>query len=801
MVGVRAAPEAFAIADGIAVKKPGDLTGPILDDVLDEIVEVTSKEIAEAMVLILERTKLVVEGAGAVGIAALLEGKVGGSGPVAVVLSGGNIDASTLITVMRSGLTLAGRHLVVRTWVPDRPGELLRLLELVAKQRVNVLDVKHLREGVDIPVAATGIELTLLTRDDAHCEALIAQMRGLGLRSTESDLVPPGRRERKVVTVLFADLVGFTSRSEQLDPEDVAAELGSYSSHVREELERYGGTVEKFIGDAVMAIFGAPVAHEDDPERAVRAALAILEWAADEGVEMRIGVNTGEALVTVDARPEAGEGDGRRRRRQHGGAAPVGRGGERRARRRADLPSDRAGDRIRRRAGGRGEGQGRASARLAGGAGALRGSASTACTAPSSSGAHERLRCSRTRSPRTMDERSPQLVTLVGVPGIGKSRLVLELFQAVERHPDLIHWRHGRCLPYGEGVTFWALGEMVKAQAGILEGDSEADAERSCVRSPSDPWVESHLRPLVGLAGGAEARGDARDEAFTAWRRFFEELAAERPLVLVFEDLHWADDNLLDFVDHLVDWASGVPLLVVGTARPELLTRRPGWGGGKPNALTISLSPLSDDETSLLLHELLGSVLPAETQDAAARQRRRQPALRRGVRADAARPRRRRRDPGDRAGADRGAPRPARADAEVPAAGRRGDRQALLDRRGCVAGRQRGRRRSAARAPAQGVRPPRARELGRPARASTASATCSSATSPTARSRAPSGPPSISRRRAGSSSSAGAKTTRRCLRTTICRHSSSRPQRAATRPASPLARRLPWPTRASARCP
>jgi threonine dehydratase len=180
VVGVRAAPEAFSIADGIAVKKPGEVTGPILDEVLDEVVEVTSKEIAEAMVLILERTKLVVEGAGAVGIAALLEGKVAGGGPVAVVLSGGNIDASTLITVMRSGLTLAGRHLVVRTWVPDRPGELLRLLELVAKQRVNVLDVKHLREGVDIPIAATGIELTLLTRDDPHCETLIAQMRGWG---------------------------------------------------------------------------------------------------------------------------------------------------------------------------------------------------------------------------------------------------------------------------------------------------------------------------------------------------------------------------------------------------------------------------------------------------------------------------------------------------------------------------------------------------------------------------------------------------------------------------------------------
>ncbi len=180
VVGIRAAPEAFAIADGIAVKKPGELTGPILEEVLDDVVEVGSREIAEAIVLVLERTKLVVEGAGAVGIAALLDAKVGGSGPVAVVVSGGNIDASTLITVMRSGLTFAGRHLVVRTWVPDRPGELLRLLELVAKERVNVLDVEHLREGVDIPVGATGIELTLLTRDDPQCEALLDQMHGWG---------------------------------------------------------------------------------------------------------------------------------------------------------------------------------------------------------------------------------------------------------------------------------------------------------------------------------------------------------------------------------------------------------------------------------------------------------------------------------------------------------------------------------------------------------------------------------------------------------------------------------------------
>jgi threonine dehydratase len=180
LVGVRAEPDGFAIADGIAVKQPGELTGPLLDQLLDDVVEVSGKEIAQAIVLLLERTKLVVEGAGAVGIAALLEGRVGGTGPVAVVLSGGNIDASTLVTVMRYGLTAAGRHLVIRTSVPDRPGELLKLLELVAQERVNVLTVEHRREGVDIAVGATGIDLTLLARDEAHSEALLEQMRGWG---------------------------------------------------------------------------------------------------------------------------------------------------------------------------------------------------------------------------------------------------------------------------------------------------------------------------------------------------------------------------------------------------------------------------------------------------------------------------------------------------------------------------------------------------------------------------------------------------------------------------------------------
>ena len=180
-------------------------------------------------------------------------------------------------------------------------------------------------------------------------------------------------------------------------------------------------------------------------------------------------------------------------------------------------------------------------------------------------------------------------MTLVGVPGIGKSRLVAELLQIVEEIPELITWRQGRCLPYGEGVSYWALGEMAKAQAGVLESDAADEAARKVtdavavlVPDPTEAeWVTGHLKPLVGLASDTGRATRSRGEAFAAWRRFFEALGEQRPTVLVFEDLHWADDGLLEFVDGLVDRAIGVPLLVLCSARPELLVRRPGWGGGK----------------------------------------------------------------------------------------------------------------------------------------------------------------------------------------------------------------------------
>ena len=426
------------------------------------------------------------------------------------------------------------------------------------------------------------------------------------------------------MSVVFADLAGFTRRSEQLDVEDVEGFLAPYLAVLRSEVERTGGRVVKFTGDGVMAMFGAATAHEDDPERAVRAALGICERVSEAGdadLRVRVGVTSGEALVSHD--PAGGMdavGDVVNTAARLESAAPL--GGVL-----VDGWTYRATERAIR--------YETADAVLAKGK-AQPVEAWVALAARSI--VPEQMRMAglplvgrdreadllRDVLSRSCREPSAQLVSIIGEPGIGKSRLVQELLGYVEELPELITWRRGRSLSYGEGVAFWALGEMVKAQAGVLESDDASLAEEKLTEAVAAivlderdrDWVLRHLRPLVGLEAVAPTVGDGgRVEAFAAWRRFFEALAEDGPTVLVFEDIHWADDALLDFIDLLADRAGAVPLLIVCTARPELLERREHWAGGKTNASTLSLTPLSDEDTARLVEALLDQgLLPAEVQ-------------------------------------------------------------------------------------------------------------------------------------------------------------------------------------------
>jgi class 3 adenylate cyclase/tetratricopeptide (TPR) repeat protein len=438
----------------------------------------------------------------------------------------------------------------------------------------------------------------------------------------------PGE-ERKVVSVLFVDLVGFTAASEDVDPEDVRARLRPYHARVKTEIERFGGTVEKFIGDAVMAVFGAPISHEDDPERAVNAALRVVtaidelnETQPDLALSVRAAINTGEAVVTLGARPAEGEamvaGDvvnTAARLQQH---APVNGVvvGETTYRATRDLFDFEQLDAV--------SAKGKAAPVALWHAKAARrrfGVDVEPVARTPLIGRDDDLALLQSTFSRTLRESSTQLVTITGEPGVGKTRLTAEFRRWVDDQAELVFWRQGRSLPYGEGITFWALGEMVKAQAGILESDSPEDARTKLAlavgevtnEASEQEWLASSLAPLVGVTEGAA--GATPETSFGAWQRFLEGVAAQHPLIAVFEDLHWADEQLLGFVEHLVDWSTGVPLLVLCTARPELYERSSGWGGGKRNSNTISLSPLGPENTARLLAALMQrAVLPAETQ-------------------------------------------------------------------------------------------------------------------------------------------------------------------------------------------
>jgi class 3 adenylate cyclase len=429
------------------------------------------------------------------------------------------------------------------------------------------------------------------------------------------------QRERRVVTTVFADLAGFTRRSESLDVEDVEGFLDPYFTVLREEVERTGGVVAKFTGDGVMALFGALVAHEDDPERAVRCGLAICERVAELAGELhvRVGITTGEAMVTLpaDGHPDA-IGDVINTAARLEAAAPT-----------DGVLVDAWTYRATRRAIEYQEHEPIAAK------GKSEPVEVWVAAAPRSIvpeqqrdrlpivGREAETDTLRSAFERTRREPSTQLVSIIGEPGIGKTRLVEELHAYVDGLAELITWRRGRSLAYGEGIAFWALGEMVKAQAGILESDSADLAGQKLVvavealglEDRDREWVTRHLGPLVGLEAATSGSDGSRVEAFAAWRRFLEALAEAGPTVLVFEDIHWADDALLDFIELVAERAGAVPMLIVCTARPELFERRAGWAGGTTNPNTLTLTSLSDEDTARLVGDLLGqALLPADVQ-------------------------------------------------------------------------------------------------------------------------------------------------------------------------------------------
>ena len=428
--------------------------------------------------------------------------------------------------------------------------------------------------------------------------------------------------ERRLVSVLFADLVGFTSLSEARDAEETRELLSRYFDSCRRLISLYGGTVEKFIGDAVMAVWGTPTATEDDAERAVRAALDLVTAVSALGDEVgapelraRAGVLTGEAAVTIGAEGEgmvAGDLVNTASRIQSTaspGSVFVG-DATRRATEQTIAYEDAGSHEL---AGKSGLFPLWRALRVVSGA---RGSLKSQGLEAPFVGRHRELRLIKELFHGCADEGRSHLVSITGIAGIGKSRLAWEFFKYFDGLPQTTYWHRGRCLSYGEGVTYWALADMVRMRCRISEdeqaisalGKLQAVLVEHIVDEEERRFVEPRVAHLLGLEDGARYE---RDDLFSAWRLFFERLAEVNPVVMVFEDMQWADDSLLDFTDYLLERSRDFPLFVCTLARPELHERRPTWGTGRRSFTSVYLEPLSTDA----MGELLSGLVPGLSEE------------------------------------------------------------------------------------------------------------------------------------------------------------------------------------------
>ena len=430
--------------------------------------------------------------------------------------------------------------------------------------------------------------------------------------SSPASTSSPPDLERRLVSVLFCDLVGFTSFSESRDHEQVRETLGYYFDEAKEIVNRYGGTVNKFIGDAVMATWGSPIAHEDDAERAVRAALDVVDAVAIIGekigepeLKLRAGVLTGHAAVNPGAESEGmviGDMVNTASRIQSiadPGTVLVGESTYLASK--LSISFEAAGE-VNLKGKEEPVTVWRALRVIAGVQGREK---STGIEAPFV-GRDGELRTLKELLHATQMEGRPRLVSIGGIAGVGKSRLIDEMSRYVDGLKDEFFWHQGRCPSYGDGITFWALAEMVRTRAGIAE-DEDDTAYRAKLSAALDtlrlepkerPWIEAALSSLIGLEAASE---EAQESMFPAWRTFYERIAEQDPVVMVFQDLQWADDGTIAFIEHMLEWTRSSPILIVTLFRPDFLERKPTWGVGQRNFASIHLDPLSDESMSQLL--------------------------------------------------------------------------------------------------------------------------------------------------------------------------------------------------------